>query len=56
MEGMGAQANQDILNVEGQIERAVLDKHGWKFTNAYHVDDKAGHTFFNDFYSNNRQD
>ena len=52
MEGMSSQANQDVLNVEGQIERAVLDKHGWKFTNAYRADDKAGHSFFNSFYEN----
>lgn len=51
-EGMRAQANQDVLTSSGTIERATLDANDWILgTDAYHVADKAGHAFTNDFYN-----
>lgn len=51
-EGMQAQAEQDVLNSAGAIERGTLDSTGWSLgTDAYHVADKAGHAFYNNFYN-----
>ena len=48
-EGMEAQAHEDILSSSNTIERAELDMNNWKFTDAYHTADRAGHSFYNKF-------
>ena len=47
--GMEAQAHADVLGVSNTIERAELDMHDWKFTDAYHAADRVGHGFYNRF-------
>ncbi|MBP5678994.1 MAG: hypothetical protein J6X28_04125 [Bacilli bacterium] len=48
-EGMEAQAEQDILTNATVRERAHLDSTNWKFNDAYHAADAAGHAAYNQF-------
>ena len=48
-EGMESQANQDVLNNANVVERATLDSHNWRFGDAYHAADDAGHAMYNQF-------
>ena len=48
-EGMEAQAEQDILTNADVRERAHLDLTNWKFNDAYHAADHAGHAAYNQF-------
>lgn len=50
-EGMAAQSNQDVLTDADVIERATLDTHNWRFNDAYHAADDAGHAMYNQFYN-----
>ena len=52
--GMAAQAEQDVLNAANTRERLQLDMSNWKFTDAYHAADKAGHQMYNAFSDNVR--
>ena len=47
--GMQAQAEQDVINAANTRERLQLDMTGWKFTDAYHEADAAGHQMYNVF-------
>ena len=50
--GMRAQAEQDVVNFANTRERLQLDMSGWKFTDAYHQADAAGHQMYNTFSDN----
>ena len=46
---MRAQSEQDVLAAANTRERLQLDMSNWKFTDAYHAADKAGHQMYNAF-------
>ncbi len=48
--GMESKVEQDVLTNANTRERAHLDSTNWKFNNAYHAADHAGHEAYNQFY------